>query len=113
MYIPLDELRQAPPELAYPVWARERVQAILHHFDTLFKKLSIEWKSENEVTLVRMGKYMLCIEMPVLIRITGHQAPPTVRELVDVEKVYPGTGLTPNTPPWGFVDLTKNIGSTD
>ena len=88
--------------------------AILQNFDDLFKHMSIEWKSENEVTLVRMGNcdYIL-LEIGVLIIFTGPSAPPTVRTLVEAEKVYPGAKPTPSTPPWGFVDLAKHIGSTD
>ncbi|TEB33370.1 hypothetical protein FA13DRAFT_150096 [Coprinellus micaceus] len=97
VYIPLDKLREASSEPASLAGLRRRVEGILHKFDVLFKQINIEWKSENEVTLVRMG----------------HPALPTVGELLDAEKVYPGTKATLSTAPWGFVDLTKHIGSAD
>ncbi|TEB33371.1 hypothetical protein FA13DRAFT_150268 [Coprinellus micaceus] len=95
VHIPLHQLRQASSEPASLAGARKRVTRILHNFDALFKNISVEWKSENEVTLVRMG----------------HPAPPTVGAMLDAEFLYPGIKPTSSTPPWGFVDLTKHIGS--
>ncbi|KAJ3518866.1 hypothetical protein NMY22_g13465 [Coprinellus aureogranulatus] len=95
IYVHLDTLRLTVPLASNRT--HERIETILAYFNALLGLLNLGWRSENDLTLMR----------------TGSPSPGHLCSLLDAEGTYPdNSGANATSPPWGFIDLTRPIGSS-